>query len=183
MDEANPRGLLRRISLSSYLSSKPDWEIVLDIDELGRTEGESWVYHGYTSNDSISANKDHILLRLSKGGSDASVVREFDLKKKKFVKQVEENGFFIPESKSRASWISDNELLIGVDLHDEVSLTDSGYPRTVRYWKRGEKMEDTKLIFDGEKTDVSISGYMVRGISYTFFSFFLSLVVFSADSS
>jgi prolyl oligopeptidase len=160
MDETNPRGLLRRTSLSSYLSSTPDWEIVLDIDELGKTEGESWVYHGYTSNDSVNANKDHILLRLSKGGSDASVVREFNLKKKEFV-NLEENGFFIPESKSRAFWISDNELLVGVDLHDGVSLTDSGYPRTVRYWKRGGKTEDTKLIFDGEKADVSISGYMV----------------------
>ena len=47
-------------------------------------------------------------------------------------------------------------LLIGTDL-GEGSLTDSGYPRTVREWKRGTKLADAPLVFEGKKTDVSRS--------------------------
>lgn len=45
-DHSNPRGVWRRISMESYLSSSPAWEVVIDFDELGRLEGESWVYKG-----------------------------------------------------------------------------------------------------------------------------------------
>ena len=44
-------------------------------------------------------------------------------------------------------------LLIGTAL-GEGSLTDSGYPRTVREWKRGTKLADAPLVFEGKKTDV-----------------------------
>jgi hypothetical protein len=43
-DKQNPRGLWRRITMESYMSAHPQWETVLDFDELGRMEGESWVY-------------------------------------------------------------------------------------------------------------------------------------------
>lgn len=46
-DKTNPRGIWRRITMESYLSASPQWEIVLDFDELGRLEGESWVYKGH----------------------------------------------------------------------------------------------------------------------------------------
>lgn len=45
-DHSNPRGVWRRITMDSYLSSSPAWEVVIDFDELGRLEGESWVYKG-----------------------------------------------------------------------------------------------------------------------------------------
>lgn len=47
-------------------------------------------------------------------------------------------------------------LLVGTDL-GEGTLTDSGYPRTIREWKRGTKLEDAPLVFEGEKKDVSVS--------------------------
>ena len=37
-------------------------------------------------------------------------------------------------------------------------MTDSGYPRTVRLWRRGQAREDAELIFEGEKTDVASTG-------------------------
>ncbi len=40
------------------------------------------------------------LLSLSRGGADASVVREFDLATKAFV----EDGFRLPEAKSQVAW-------------------------------------------------------------------------------
>ncbi len=33
-DEANPRGLWRRTTLQSYRSEAPEWDVIIDIDEL-----------------------------------------------------------------------------------------------------------------------------------------------------
>eukprot|EP01052_Picozoa_sp_SAG31_P058801 SAG31_NODE_18172_length_644_cov_1.600000_1_plen_77_part_01 len=46
-DEANLRGVWRRTTLDEYKKSKPSWEVVLDIDELGKAENESWVFKGF----------------------------------------------------------------------------------------------------------------------------------------
>ena len=42
-DANNKKGLLRRITLESYKSASPAWDIVLDIDKLAETENENWV--------------------------------------------------------------------------------------------------------------------------------------------
>jgi prolyl oligopeptidase len=71
-DEVNQRGLWRRTSMDSFSTSSPEWETVIDIDELGKKEGESWVYKGnilYTPDDKNDpmANT-RVLLQLSRGG-------------------------------------------------------------------------------------------------------------------
>jgi len=45
-DATHPRGLLRRTSWSSYLSGKPVWEPVIDIDALSKTENVPWAFAG-----------------------------------------------------------------------------------------------------------------------------------------
>lgn len=48
-DESHPRGIWRRTSsIELYKSTDAKWEVVLDVDALGASEGESWVYKGYT---------------------------------------------------------------------------------------------------------------------------------------
>lgn len=89
-------------------------------------------------------------MKLSRGGADATVVREFDYKQGKFVTPFKEqdfdhnkesdpnsSGFYLPEAKSVVAWKSLDVLLVGTDMHDGESLTDSGYPRVVREWHRG----------------------------------------------
>ena len=63
--------------------------------------------------------------------------------------------------KSRASWLDKDTLLLGADLGDG-DLTDSGYPRTVREWKRGSDPADAEVVFEGDKADVSVGGYVSR---------------------
>ena len=72
------------------------------------------------------------LVTLSRGGGDASVVREFDLETKSFV----QGGFDIPEAKSDVSWVDENTVVIGTDWGKD-TLTASGYPRIVKILKRG----------------------------------------------
>lgn len=45
-DSVNERGLWRRTSLKSYLSSSPKWETVLDIDSLSKADKTKWVFKG-----------------------------------------------------------------------------------------------------------------------------------------
>lgn len=64
------------------------------------------------------------LLNLSRGGSDAVVVKEFDLLKGDFVAE-EDHPFILPEAKSRVSYKSRDVLVVGSDFGPD-SLTDSG---------------------------------------------------------
>ena len=101
-----------------------------------------------------------VLLQLSRGGADATYLREFDLITESFVEaDGEEQGFTLPEGKTRARWKSRDVLLVGADVGED-AMTTSGYPRTVREWVRGTKVEDAPVVFEVEKTDVSCSQYL-----------------------
>lgn len=150
-DAKNPRGLWRRTTLDEYRKAKPTWEPVLDIDALGKAEKESWVFKGA---ELLKPEYRRCLIYLSRGGSDASVVREFDVITKSFV----QDGFQLPQAKSRCSWIDINTLFVGTDF-GKGSLTNSGYPRVAKIWKRGTPISAAKTVFEGKETDVSCTAY------------------------
>ncbi|MCY2962855.1 MAG: prolyl oligopeptidase family serine peptidase [Planctomycetota bacterium] len=149
-DAKNRRGLWRRTTLDEYRKAEPKWETVLDLDELAKQEGENWVLKGAAF---LKPTYDRVLLSLSRGGADATVTREFDVTTKSFVPE----GFVLPEAKTSIAWRDRDSVFVGTDL-GAGSLTDSGYPRTVREWKRGTKVADAPLVFQGQAGDVSISG-------------------------
>ena len=166
-DQNNLRGIWRRTTLDEYRKPKPAWEVVLDLDALGKAEGESWVWKGSTVLDEgPGVRKDRVMLSLSRGGADATVAREFDLDKKAFV-PVTEGGFVLPEAKSRICFRGRDTLLVGTDMGDG-SMTDSGYPRTLYEWPRGTPLKEAKQVYEGKKDDVAASGYayLDRGASY-----------------
>ena len=133
-DAKNPRGLWRRTTLDEYRKAKPDWEIVLDLDALGKEEKENWVWHGAQA---LKPEYKLALVSLSRGGADASVVREFDLTTKSFVK----DGYSLPEAKSQMSWRGPDSVFVGTNFGPG-SLTKSGYPRIVKEWKRGTPLAE-----------------------------------------
>ena len=162
-DAQNIRGLLRRTTLDSYQTNNPHWETVLDLDKLGKEEGESWVYKGSNAYYPFDgSNPTRTLVMLSPGGSDACVYREFDLFTRKFIPEAE-GGFILPLAKSSVSWLTGDVLLVGTDFaKDKSSLTDSGYPMDVRLWKRGTDYSVAKKLFEGQKSDVSVTGYVSK---------------------
>jgi prolyl oligopeptidase len=81
-DAANPRGLWRRTTLESYRTDEPDWNVIFDVDALADTEDENWVWAGA---DVLEPDYSVALIELSRGGADATVVREFDMEKREFV--------------------------------------------------------------------------------------------------
>jgi prolyl oligopeptidase len=163
-DQKNIRGLWRRTTLEEYKKAEPKWETVIDVDELSTAEKENWVWKGYTV---LQPSYDRCLVQLSRGGADASVIREFDLKTKKFITE----GFYLPEAKSDVAWRNHDVIYVGTDFGPG-SLTDSGYPREVKEWKRGTKLSDAKLVFEGKTSDVSAGVAVVHdhGRIYEFVS-------------
>ena len=130
-DAANPKGVWRRTSIADYANPTPKWETLLDLDKLAAAEHENWVWEGADCSPSLK----RCLLKLSRGGGDAVVVREFDLATRTFVK----DGFALTEAKSESTYLTEDSVLVGTDFGSG-SMTTSGYPRIVKLWKRGEPL-------------------------------------------
>ncbi|MBN2359870.1 MAG: S9 family peptidase [Deltaproteobacteria bacterium] len=147
-DDKHVRGIWRRVSsLAEYQKKEPAWETVLDVDALATAENENWVFHGAQC---LYPKYQRCLISLSRGGADAAVVREFDTVKKTFV----EGGFTLPEAKSSVAWKDLDTIYVGTDFGPG-SLTDSGYPRIAKEWKRGTPLADAKTLFEGKAADVA----------------------------
>ena len=118
--------------------------MLIDVDALGKAEGKSWVWHGA---DCLPPEYQRCLVSLSPGGSDADVVREFDLSTGKFV----EGGFTVPESKNNATWVDRDTLLVAT-VEGEGTVTRSGYPRIVKQWERGTPWSAaTRVVAEGTR--------------------------------
>jgi prolyl oligopeptidase len=147
-DAEHVRGVWRRTTLAEYRKADPAWETVLDLDALGAAEKESWVWEGASV---LRPGNTLCLVSLSRGGADASVVREFDIANKRFV----DGGFTLPESKSNVGWIDADHVYLGMAF-DSTTMTTSGYPRVVREWKRGTPVSDATLVYEGQTSDVAV---------------------------
>jgi len=90
------------------------------------------------------------LVYLSPGGGDAVEIREFDAKTLKFVP----DGFHLPTAKTNINWIDADHLFVGSDF-GKGSLTDSGYPRIQKIWKRGTNISQAKTIIEVDSKSVS----------------------------
>ncbi|MDO9499381.1 prolyl oligopeptidase family protein [Falsiroseomonas sp.] len=143
-DAANPRGLWRRTRMESFRTEAPDWEVLLDLDALAKAEGADWIWKGATT---LFGSHDRAMLRLSRGGGDAVVLREFDLPTRAFPA----DGFHLPEAKSSAAWLDRDTLLLSSAL---LGATTSGYARSVRLWRRGTDPLAAPAIFEVPETSM-----------------------------
>ncbi len=152
-DETNVRGLWRRTSLASYKTDDPEWETVLDFDKLAADEDKNWVFKGANCFRPKGAEKTLCFVALSDGGKDAVINREFDLDTKNFV----EGGFETAEAKQGVAWVDYDTVLVGTDWGgDGSTLTESGYPSSVRLWKRGQSLDEAQELYAGQATDVGV---------------------------
>ena len=138
-DANNPRGLWRRTTLEKFRAPDPAWETVLDIDRLAATENEDWLFAGVQALPDSGTR----ILSLSRGGSDAAVLREFDADTKGFVA----DGFVLPEAKGGAQWLDADTLLLASAYGDDMATT-SGYAKAVRLWRRGTDVNSAPVIFE-----------------------------------
>lgn len=147
-DDEHPRGLWRISPLAAFAAGKPEWRTLIDVAALGQAEARKWVFKGATC---LSPAYVRCMVALSDGGGDAVVEREFDITQGAFVK----NGFSLPVSKMSVSWASPDALYVATDFGPG-SMTDSGYARIVKLWKRGTPLSAATLLSEGVKSDVSV---------------------------
>lgn len=150
-DKNNVRGLWRRTTLSEYKKKEPKWEIILDLDQLAKEENENWVWKGASL---LRPDYNLALITLSRGGADADVTREFNVKTKSFVN----DGFQRPEAKGGMGWIDKDHVFVQTDFGPG-SMTESGYPRIAKRWKRGTPLESAEIVYEGKAEDMSISAF------------------------
>jgi prolyl oligopeptidase len=151
-DADHPRGIWRRTTLESFRTSAPDWDVLLDIDGLALAEGEDWIWQGAAT---LPPEHARAILRLSRGGSDAVVLREFDLVARAFVT----DGFVLPEAKGGVAWLDQDTLLLSTALG---GATTSGYASTVRLWRRGLDWSDGPILFQTDATSMAAWGAFDR---------------------
>jgi len=173
-DDKHVQGIWRSTTLESYRTATPDWRTAIDLDALpppSTGTASTWVWHGSTLLDDGDGTCDRALIALSPGGSDADTTREFDLTAERFL-EASEGGFAMPvAAKTRIKYRSRDEVLVGTDFEgDGSSLTDSGYPRVVKAWKRGTPLAEAVKVFEGEQTDIAAAqfAYHDRGFEHEF---------------
>lgn len=153
-DADHVRGLIRKTSWQSYQTTSPEWQTVLDIDQLAADEGKNWVYKGsecFTVATDAGGKQYRCMLALSDGGKDAAVRREFNISTGQWV----EGGFSLPEAKSNVAWISPDQLLVATDWgSDGSTLSESGYPTEVHLWQRGTPLNKAKPVLRADKKDL-----------------------------
>jgi len=153
-DADHIRGIWRRSPKKDFMAGTPNWQILLDLDKMSEEDDIKWVYKGVSG---LYPEYDRFLVRLSKGGGDAVVIKEFDANKGAFI----EDGFSIDESKGGASYVDKNTLILSSDF-GEGTMTTSGYPRQVKLWKRGTPLSEAQLIFECEPDYISAGGFVFR---------------------
>ena len=144
-DKDHVRGIVRRTTLDSYLTNDPKWETVIDYDALGKQDKQSWVGKGL---DCMEPAEERCMVALSVGGEDAITLREFNLKTGKFV----DGGFVMSRGKQRVAWLDKDTLLIGRDWGPG-TMSEAGYPITIRKWKRGTPLESAVEVYRGDTKD------------------------------
>ncbi len=147
-DATNPRGIWRRTTLDSFRAASPDWEMLLDVDALAASEGEDWIWQGAAT---LPPAHTRAIIRLSRGGSDAAVLREFDVARRGFVA----DGFVLSEAKGGVDWLDGETLLLSSAIG---GATQSGYASTVRLWSRGTDAASATVLFEVDPTSMGASG-------------------------
>ncbi len=141
-DENNPHGIWRRTTFPSFQSDTPEWDTLIDVDALAAEEDEDWIWSGATV---LHGTLDRVMVRLSRGGGDAVMLREFDLETRSF---VQNDAFHLEEAKGGSIWLDRDTVLLQSSFGGPAFETTSGYGRTVRLWKRGQSVLDAEILFE-----------------------------------
>ena len=118
-DVSNPRGIWRRTTLAEFRKPDPQWETLLDVDRLAADERADWLLNWTQTR---PGKDSRAILGLSRGGSDAVTLREFDMDTCTFVA----GGFVLPEAKGSVDWLDTDALLLS-SAFGEGMATASGY--------------------------------------------------------
>lgn len=146
----SPKGKILIASRDEFLANKQNtkFEVLLDIDKLAKDEGTDWVYAGAAHKPGIG---DRMIVFLSKGGTDATMAREFDIAKKSFL----DEGLRL-EGEVRAAYLAKSDCIAFSQPSGPENTSSSGYPLEVKVWDRCGAIEDARTIYLAPKDHMSV---------------------------
>jgi prolyl oligopeptidase len=150
-DADHTHGIWRQTSPRDYQNLAPNWQTVLDLDALSKSEQANWFWKGA---DCYEPAEQRCVVSLSDGGEDAVTLREFDLPTASFVK----DGFSLPSGKQDFAWQDADTLLVAREWQPG-ELTRSGYAFVVKRIKRGQPLADAVEVFRGTPDDVAVNAF------------------------
>jgi len=146
-DTRRPLGTwqVRAVSAAARRLLGNGWRTMLSLDELARREGRPWKFRpGWLNPMCDTSIGSRCILHLSPDGGDRTVLREFDLRTRRFV----EHGFRIDTpARTYAHWVDAEHLLLASDFGPG-SLSSAGYARQSRLWQRGTPHGEARLLFE-----------------------------------
>ena len=149
------RGIWRRTILDEYLKDSPAWDVVLDLDALAKAEGENWVWQGA---DFLQPDAPPAAWSRCRA---AAATPPWCASSTPWPRRFVEGGFALPEAKSQAYLEGRGHALGGHRLRPR--LADRlGLPAPGQAVARGTPLASAVTVFEGEQTDVSVSGYTDR---------------------
>ena len=66
----------------------------------------------------------------------------------------------LARSQSEVEWRDRDTIYVSSTDFGPGSMTDSGYPRIVKRWKRGTALAQAVTIFEGDRTDVGVDAWV-----------------------
>ena len=133
-----PKGLLQ--TAARQTTGLGPWRTLLDVGALGRQEGKDFELY-WQSSACLAPARTRCLLSLHEAGGDESELREFDLATGRFV----EGGFRVAKSRTMATWVDADTLLLGHTLGD-APRTMTGWPAQAVLWRRGTPLAEAKPV-------------------------------------
>jgi prolyl oligopeptidase len=150
-DQTNPAGVWRRTTLEEYGKELPNWETLIDFDELSLKFGKKIVFRG---SNVCPQNKNKFIINMSFGGKDEFIFREWDLSTKQFIddgfSSQDQNSKWLEVKNNTLMWIDENKVLVTTAFNQD-DLTKPGYPCNLYLWHRGEKLENARNILTIDK--------------------------------
>lgn len=149
-DPEHPKGRILYCSRKEFLreKEKAEFKVLLDIDELSQKEGKDWHLSSYTWK---GKNLKRFIIGLSDGGGDAAVVREFDVKKKRFLK----NGFQA-EGLVHAEYRGKKDRILFTVPTNERNTSQARYGLEVREWNGEKDLEKSRSLYLADKSHMSV---------------------------
>lgn len=142
------------------------WRSLLDLDQLARQEGRPSKFRpGWLNPMCDTSIGPRCVLHLSPDGGDRTLMREFDLRKRRFVP----DGFRIDTpARTYAHWVDAGHLLVASDF-GAGTLSSAGYARQSRLWARGTALADARLRFEAPADAVLYIPHAYRSSQGLFF--------------
>ncbi|WP_208621832.1 prolyl oligopeptidase family serine peptidase [Bordetella genomosp. 12] len=159
-DAEHPLGLVRRAPWQDWLAGTAVWETVLDVDALplnrDSADGTRWTLADF---DLRYPDGERALVALAPDGSDACIIREFDIATRSFVA----DGFeLLQPGQHSMDWIDRDTVYVGWDDsadNDDAELTDAGHPRLLRRWQRGTPLAQAPVVLECGSSDISVHAW------------------------